>query len=309
MEAFGTILLKVIVIFLLVVVGYLLTKKGLLSERGSTDITNLLVKAVTPCVIVNAFLESKGNVEIKEMGYALAISVIAILISIAVGRMSFRKAPPERKTVLQFSVTFSNVGFMGIPLVQGIVGDKGVVYASFGVMVFNLVAWTYGYRMMNSQAKLKLRTVLLNPGVIGLLIGLPLYFINIEMPIVFTDPVRMLAAINTPLAMIVLGSYVAKLDLHSFISDADVYKAAALRLLVAPSLFLVVMLLLRPEKDLLISGIIQAATPVAANCVLFAVQYNKDTFLASKCVAVSTVLSIITIPLFSLIAQWYTGFY
>lgn len=309
MEAFGTIFLKVIVIFLLAIVGYVLTRSGLLSERGATDISNLLVKAVTPCVIINAFLQSKGNVEVTEMAYALANAIIAISISIIIGRLSFRKAPPERKTVLQFSVTFSNVGFMGLPLVQGIVGDKGVVYASFGVVAFNVISWTYGYRMMNSQAKLKLRTVLLNPGVIGLLIGLPLYFINFDIPSVLTEPVSMLSALNTPLAMIILGSYVAKLSLQSFISDASVYQMAALRLLLAPSLFLAVMMLLRPEKDLLVSGIIQAATPVAANCVLFSVQYKKDTLLASKCVAVTTVLSVITIPIFSVLAQWYTGFY
>lgn len=309
MEAFGAILLKIIVIFLLAAVGYFLTRNGLLSERGSTDITNLLVKVVVPCVIVNAFLASKGNVEIQEMAYALGISIISTVISIIVGRLSFKKEPPERQSVLRFSVTFSNVGFMGVPLVQGIVGEKGVVYASFGVVLFNLVTWTYGYRMMNSQAKLKLRTVLLNPGVIGLLIGLPLYLIDIEVPVLITDPVSMLAALNTPLAMIILGSYVAKLNLHSFVSDTSVYKASILRLLVAPSLFFVIMMLLKPEKDLLISGIIQAATPVAANCVLFAIQYKKDTLLASKCIAVSTVLSIITIPLFSLLAQWYTSFY
>lgn len=109
--------------------------------------------------------------------------------------------------------------------------------------------------------------------------------------------------LNTPLAMLIIGSYIAKVDLHSFVSDMAVYQMAALRLIVAPALFLACLLLLRPEPVLLVTSVIQASAPVAANTVLFAVQYGGDSQLASKTVAVSTVLSILTIPLFTILAQ------
>ena len=99
--------------------------------------------------------------------------------------------------------------------------------------------------------------------------------------------------------MLVIGSYVAKVDLHSFISDLAVYKMAALRLVAAPAVFLLCLIFIRPEEQLLVTSVIQAACPVAANTVLFAVQYKQDSALASKTVAVSTVLSIITIPTFT----------
>ena len=161
MEVLLATLSKVLVIFLLVVVGYFFTKKGMISERGAGDITNILTKACTPCVIINAFIASKGNVELSEMGYALCIAVISLLVSVAIGRLGLRDEGPMRLPVLRFAVTFSNMGFMGVPLVQGIVGPKGVVYASFGIVTFNLLSWTYGYRMMNSSAKMTLRTILL----------------------------------------------------------------------------------------------------------------------------------------------------
>ena len=113
-------------------------------------------------------------------------------------------------------------------------GEKGVVYGSFFIAVFNVICWTYGYRMMNSSAKVSLRTVLFNPGIIGLVIALPLYFLGVELPAVAAEPIGFFSDLNTPLAMLVIGSYIAKVDLHSFVSDLAVYKMAAYRLVLAP---------------------------------------------------------------------------
>ena len=156
---------------------------------------------------------------------------------------------------------------------------------------------------MMGGGKVKLTTLLMNPGIIGLAIGLPIYFLNIRLPELIASPVQMISALNTPLAMIVVGGYIARVKLKEFISDAAVYKMAVLRLFVAPALYLALALLVRPNDTLLMSSVIQAATPVAANCVLFAVQYGGDAELASKSVAVTTALSIITIPLFTVLAQ------
>ena len=126
---------------------------------------------------------------------------------------------------------------------------------------------------------------------------------DLHLPAVIAEPVGFFADLNTPLAMLIIGSYVAKVDLQSFVSDFAVYKMAALRLLVAPALFVVCLLFIRPSQELFVTSVIQAACPVAANTVLFAVQYKRDSALASKTVAVSTVLSIISIPLMTILAQ------
>ena len=302
MDAMLTVVSKVLVMLIMIAVGYLITKKGLLTERGASEITSILIRVVTPCLIIDSFL-SGGDLEPFELLLATAISALAIVLSILLSLPAFRKEPPERRKVLRFATIFSNAGFMGIPLVQGIVGEKGVVYGSFFIAVFNVICWTYGYRMMSGGAKVSLRTVLLNPGIIGLAVGLPLYFLGLQLPAVLAEPVGFFSDLNTPLAMLIIGSYIAKVDLHSFVSDMAVYQMAALRLIVAPALFLACLLLLRPEPVLLVTSVIQASAPVAANTVLFAVQYGGDSQLASKTVAVSTVLSILTIPLFTILAQ------
>lgn len=307
MTAVTAILGKVLVIFILIVVGYSISKYGLLTDPGGKDITAILMKLVVPCVIITAFIDSKGSLSVAEMAAATLIALLATLISLGIAQISFRNAAPERRSVLRFSITFSNVGFMGLPLAQGIVGELGVIYASFGVVVFNIFCWTYGYRMMNSQAKLSLRTVLLNPGVIGLALGLPVYFLNLNVPAVIAEPMGMISQLNTPLAMLVIGSYIAKLDFRSFLADKHLYQVSFLRLIVSPTLFLLLMLLVRRvypiPSALMVTGIIQSAAPSAANCVLFAIQYEKDSILASKIVALTTLISVLTLPLFILIGQ------
>jgi predicted permease len=303
LEAMMVIMGKVAVILILIAVGYAVTKCGWFTERGAAEVTSLLIKIVTPCLIVNSFLGNTGTLQVSEMLLAVVVSAVAIALSLVISLITFRNEPPERKKVLRFAVIFSNAGFMGIPLVESIVGGKGVIYGSFFIVVFNVICWTYGYNMMSGGAKMNLRTVLLNPGMIGLLFGLPIYFFKLQLPALLTEPVGFLSNLNTPLAMLVIGSYIARVDLHSFISDLAVYKMAALRLVAAPAAYLAVLLLIRPEPDLLVSSVIQAAAPVAANTVLFAVEYHQDSELASKTVAVSTVLSIITIPIFTILAQ------
>ena len=298
-----TVISKVGVMLLLILVGYVVSKRGMLTDRGTSEVNTLLLQIVTPCLIVNSFLTSEDSLSAGELLLSVGTSALAIGLSILLSRCFFRKEPEGRKKVLQFAAAFSNSGFMGLPLVEGIVGSKGVMYGSFFIVVFNIFCWTYGFRMMSGGQKMSLKVLLMNPGIIGLVFGLPIYFLDLHLPAVLSEPVGFLAALNTPLAMLVVGSYIAKVELHSFISDLAVYKSAALRLLVAPGIFLGLLLLIRPEPNLFVTSVIQAACPAAANTVLFSVQYKRDSALASKTVAVSTVLSIITIPLLTILAQ------
>ncbi len=303
MDAFLSVILEVAVILILIVIGYFTVKKGMFTKESLGSITSFLLYIVTPCLIVSSFLSAEsGKLDGWTLLLAAVLPALSIVISIALSYLFFRKEPSGRRRVLRFSMIFCNVGFMGIPLVEGIVGSEGVLYGSFFIAVFNIFCWTYGYVMMGG-GKVRLKALLLNPGVIGLVIGLPLYLLDVPVPALFVEPVELISALNTPLAMIVVGGYIAQVKLRAFVSDLAVYKMAVLRLVVAPLLYLALVWLLRPDETLLMSTVIQAATPVAANCVLFAVQYDSDAELASKSVAVSTALSVVTIPLLTVLVQ------
>lgn len=303
MDAFLSVILEVAVILLLIVSGYFTVKKGMFTKESLGSITSFLLYIVTPCLLVSSFLSAEpGKLDGWTMLLAVVLPALSIVISIAVSYLFFRREPLGRRRVLRFSTVFCNVGFMGIPLVEGIVGSEGVLYGSFFIAVFNIFCWTYGYVMMGG-GKVRLKALLLNPGIIGIAIGLPLYLLDVPVPALFVEPVELISALNTPLAMIVVGGYIAQVKLRAFVSDLAVYKMAVLRLVVAPLLYLALVWLLRPDETLLMSTVIQAATPVAANCVLFAVQFGSDAELASKSVAVSTALSVVTIPLLTVLVQ------
>lgn len=303
MDAFLSVILEVAVILILILVGYFTVKKGMFTKESLGSITSFLLYIVTPCLIVSSFLSAEsGKLDGWTLLLAAVLPALSIVISIALSYLFFRKEPSGRRRVLRFSMIFCNVGFMGIPLVEGIVGSEGVLYGSFFIAVFNIFCWTYGYVMMGG-GKVRLKALLLNPGVIGIVIGLPLYLLDVPVPALFVEPVELISALNTPLAMIVVGGYIAQVKLRAFVSDLAVYKMAVLRLVVAPLLYLALVWLLRPDETLLMSTVIQAATPVAANCMLFAVQYDSDAELASKSVAVSTALSVVTIPLLTVLVQ------
>lgn len=303
MDAFLSVILEVAVILILIVVGYFTVKKGMFTKESLGSITSFLLYIVTPCLIVSSFLSAEsGKLDGWTLLLAAVLPALSIVISIALSYLFFRKEPSGRRRVLRFSMIFCNVGFMGIPLVEGIVGSEGVLYGSFFIAVFNIFCWTYGYVMMGG-GKVRLKALLLNPGVIGIVIGLPLYLLDVPVPALIERPIELISALNTPLAMIVVGGYIAQVKLRAFVSDLAVYKMAVLRLVVAPLLYLALVWLLRPDETLLMSTVIQAATPVAANCVLFAVQYDSDAELASKSVAVSTALSVVTIPLLTVLVQ------
>ena len=303
MDAFLSVIREVAVILILIVIGYFTVKKGMFTKESLGSITSFLLYIVTPCLIVSSFLSAEsGKLDGWTLLLAAVLPALSIVISIALSYLFFRREPLGRRRVLRFSTVFCNVGFMGIPLVEGIVGSEGVLYGSFFIAVFNIFCWTYGYVMMGG-GKVRLKALLLNPGVIGIVIGLPLYLLDVPVPALFVEPVELISALNTPLAMIVVGGYIAQVKLRAFVSDLAVYKMAVLRLVVAPLLYLALVWLLRPDETLLMSTVIQAATPVAANCVLFAVQYDSDAELASKSVAVSTALSVVTIPLLTVLVQ------
>ena len=303
MDAFLSVILEVAVILLLILVGYFTVKKGMFTKESLGSITSFLLYIITPCLIVSSFLSAEsGKLDGWTLLLAVVLPALSIVISIAVSYLFFRREPLGRRRVLRFSTVFCNVGFMGIPLVEGIVGSEGVLYGSFFIAVFNIFCWTYGYVMMGG-GKVRLKALLLNPGVIGIAIGLPLYLLDVPVPALIERPIELISALNTPLAMIVVGGYIAQVKLRAFVSDLAVYKMAVLRLVVAPLLYLALVWLLRPDETLLMSTVIQAATPVAANCVLFAVQFGSDAELASKSVAVSTALSVVTIPLLTVLVQ------
>ncbi|MBQ7934812.1 MAG: AEC family transporter, partial [Clostridia bacterium] len=192
---------------------------------------------------------------------------------------------------------YGNVGYMGLPLAQAIAGDIGVFYCSAVVAIFNFFAFTHGIQTMKrSDEKLNPKKLLINPGTIGIAIGLPLFLLKVDLPTVLAAPIHYLGSLNTPLAMLMFGTYLANTDLMEMFRRKENYWVALLKLLVIPLSTIGILWLFGVRGALLVTSAVFAAAPTANNTVMFSAKYGRNTGVASKVCGFTSILAILTMP-------------
>lgn len=296
--AFWTVAQQVLVLFLLVAVGYAGGKAKWFGQGAVRGCTELVLLFATPCVIIQSFQKPFDASMLAGLGAAVLIALGVHAATIVIARLVFWDKDEARRRVLRFGTVFSNAGYMSLPLQQALLGEEGVFYGAAYVAVFNLILWSYGVLEMSGDRKsLSVKKLLLNPGLIGLACGLPIFLLSIQLPEVIAAPVRHLAALNTPLPMIIVGACLAETRLTAIWKDARCYLAAGLRLLVIPLAALAVLLLCGVRGTLLTACVIAASAPCAAATTMFATRYHQDTHLSVNLVSMTTLLSVVTMPL------------
>ena len=230
---------QVCVLFALMAVGYVCRRKGLFSDAFVKGAVNLLLLVVTPCLIVHVFQRPFSRELLTNLGMALVAAFFAHAVGLVFAEMCFRRTDEMRKGIVKFGTVFSNGGFMAIPLEYALLGSEGAFYGAVYVVVFNLLCWTYGLRVMWGHLKdLDRRILFINPGTIGIAVGLPLFLTSTTLPPIVGEPVRYLSDLNTPLAMVVIGYYLADARFASYLRCAPALLASVLRLLVIPAIVL-----------------------------------------------------------------------
>ena len=293
------------ILFILIAVGFVCGKTKLINETGSKAMTEIVLHFVTPCVIINAFQrEFDVNMLIKLVVSAVC-SALILLFSIIVAQLLFKKHNPDKASVYKFATVFSNCGFMSLPLQQALLGDEGVFFGATFVAMFNIYIWSYGLITMKGKSeKGATFKVLLNPGIIGTTIGIVLFLCSVTLPSIVAQPVGYMAALNTPVPMLIIGFYLSKADLRKAFTDVWSYVSMGLRLVVLPLVTLFVLLLCGIDGVLLVSLIISVASPVAAMTTMMSAKYGRDTELSVSIVSASTLLSLVTMPLVVGLSQY-----
>ena len=296
LENLVTVGTQVLILFAMIAIGYVLSKTKLVDEKGVGGMTNTLLWAVTPCLIIETFSRSFD----KQLALSLGMFALAALLGTALAALLstllFRRYG-KQSAIMTFTGTFSNCGFMGLPLAQALFGAEGVMFASIFVVIFNVSQWTYGYALLSGGISLK--RMLLNPGLFGLVAGLPLFFFSVTLPAPVMQVIGSVADINTPLAMIVIGCHLARTNLLKALTDKRVYAVSGVRLLLAPALsVLLTWLIPIPYLNAVACSVlcIELAAPCAATSVLIGTLCGHDGELPSRCVAVSTLASVVTLP-------------
>jgi predicted permease len=300
---------QVAIMFGLMAVGWVAYRAKWLGTEALRGLTNLLLFLVAPAVTIQAFQRPFDAGRLRTIGIVFVVDLVAFAITIAVARaiMNRRLVPDHAMRVaLQFGTVYSNAGFIGIPLTQALLGSDGVFYAVTYIAAYTVYVWTHGISLFGHEhvrASMKLRRVLLNPGIISILIALPLYILSVHIPSPASDVVGYLAAMNTPLSMIVVGVNLAALSLRSIFSDKFVWLGTLARNIIIPALFIVLLGLLPIDPVARMAILISVSTPVGAFLVIFSVRHDQDTQFATRLLCLSTLLCVITLPVALVVAS------
>lgn len=312
MNALLTVIAKLITLFIYVLIGYIIRQRRIVSSEFCDGISRFLMTIILPCMIISTFQTSYTPDKLIRAGMVFGVSLIIFGASILIGYLTYYLFHIEKsaKGIWIYAVTFPNHAFMGWPVMSAVFGGEAVFYATFANMAFSVYAYTFGVWLMQTTGNRAsstdknqhvIRDNLFTPINAGILIGLILFFTQYQIPSPIDTAIDSIGGMTTPLAMIYVGTILAKSPLKDVIRDRRVYLCSLVRLIIIP---LLVLICARPFiTDTLIYGVlvIGHAMPVAGYCAIYAGAYDNDTLLASKMISVSTLLSVISIPLISLL--------
>lgn len=270
-----TILNQVLIIFLLIIVGFITARRGYVTREVKRGMVEILVNLSIPAMVIVS-LDTDLSVEtLKNGAIVLIFSLLAHLVSVILGHLIYRKRPVETRNIFSFSMVFTNCAFMGYPLLESIFGTIGVFYTSLYVLAFNIFLWTYGVILFTGQKDTrKLMKSLVNPGTISVLIGLILLLTPLTSPFVITKVLGYMGSLTTPLAMIVIGSMLAEVRLLDMLKGKTIYIFSVLRLILIPAAAFAVMSAFKLDPQVIAICTTLVGLPAASNVVLFAEKFK-----------------------------------
>ena len=298
LDNFITVGTQVLELFILIAVGFLCGKIRMLNDKTAKSITDIVLYIVCPCVIVENFIRSFDPAMLGGLLTSAAAALCIHIISIVIAMLIFHDKIPERNRVYRFALIFSNCGYMSLPMQQAILGSDGVFFGAVYIVVFNIVMWTFGVWLSSGDKKsLSVKKIVLNPCIIGMLIGFIIFLTSLPVPEIIAKPISFLANLNTPLPMMIVGYYLSKSKILDAFKDGKSFICVLFRLIAVPLLAFGGMMLCGIRDTVLITCVIAASAPVAAATTMFAAKFDNDAELSVNLVTLSTLLSVITMPL------------
>ena len=304
-ESFLTVGRQIITLYLLMAVGYVLGKLKLIDDHGAASMSTLVMYIVSPCMLLVAFQRPIEQDTLHNFYVVVAVSLLLHVAFIVLSRLMIHDTDRHRRNLLLFAAVFSNCGFMGYPVMTSLIGTIGVFYGSAYNVIFTVLSWTYGiYAITGDKTQLKLRPLLLNPGVISIVLAMALFLLQITLPEIVMVPITYLSDLNTPLPMVVVGYQLSHADFRAALRGINSWISMLLRLVAFPLLALGVCLALGLDSRLTVITVIAASAPPAALMSMFSAKFKLDTALASSMVSVQTAFSALTMPLMVSLANY-----
>ncbi len=299
------VLKQLVIMIIITLAGYIFARIAKVIDDQQKFMSRLLLYFINPFLVLNSFNMEFSWLKFRQLWFAAFIALILHGVMILLGFLS------SKEKIDRVAVAFTNCGFVGIPLIRGVFGDEGVFYLMGYLIIFNVLIWTYGYYQMSGTTNLK--KVITNPNIIAVTIGLVLFCLPFELPELVRKPIVMIADINTPMAMLLLGILFARFEFdRAYI--ARVIKTTVFRLVVTSLCNLVVIIVvyklcinMQDIKMMLFAIYICSMCPVATTIPGLSVVFDHDKSFASLIVTITSMFCILTIPTFVALGEWVVG--
>ena len=289
-------------LFILLFLGYFLYKIHIIDNTFNNNLYKLVLYVTIPCMVVGNSLSITKYASLSTVGYVFLIAIATFLLLPVAGYVIAKilKVPKQDMGLYVFMTTFSNIGFIGFPVMKSIFGNASIFYTTVFNMVFNMSVYTYGLYIINMGSDAKIDVTwqkILSPATYSCLFALIIYLAHIHLPHIITHTLTTVGDITTPLAMMIIGATLARIPFKTVFDELRLYPYTILKQLVLP--IIAYYLLSSFIKDPLILGVtlICIAMPVGNSAVLFTNLYGGNNELAAKSVFITTIISIITIPI------------
>ena len=307
MENAKIIGMRVLIMSIILVIGAIAYKTKVISKEGTKQLSAVELKLVNPMLIFMSYQQDFNSELLKGLLWSFLLSAGSFAVMIPLSMFLKRKGK-ENWSVERFSCIYSNCGFMGIPLIRGLYGDEGVLYLTAYITVFNLLVFTHGYMMMKEDTDLSAFVkALKSPTIISVIVGVICYVTKLRLtgiPAVggvIAEALQFVADMNTPLAMIIAGATAAQSDLLRSLKDLGTMTTAFYKLILVPAAVVLLMSLVPHAIPLMprLTVCIACACPAATTGTMFALLFDKNAKHCSEIFAITTVLSMLTLPLVS----------
>lgn len=291
---------QILIMFIILVIGAFCYLKGLITKEGTRQLSAVELQLVNPLLIFMSYQKEYNSKLLNGLLWSFVLSAISFAVMILLSYV-FVSKNRENKEIERFATVYSNCGFIGIPLINGIYGSDGVLYLTAYVTFFNLLVWTHGYMTMKGERDFSsFLKALKSPSVIAVFLGLICYLTNIRLPDVPASAMQYISDMNTPLAMLIAGATAAQTNILKAMKKPSVYLVSSLKLLIFPVCAFAVCRFLGAPRIVLMTVTIAAACPVATTGTMFAIQMDKKPELCSEFFTITTLLSALTLPLITI---------
>lgn len=293
---------QMMIFFFFMVIGFYLGKKQILDEPTSKHISWIVIHVANPAMILSGVMGGGSRLSGRDLLLTVGIAVGMFSVLIIIGVIVTKILPLEKedKGIYRMMFVFANIGFMGFPIISAVYGKAALINATIYLLPFNLLIYTYGILCLRSESGFQVKDVMksvCNIGVIASILAIVLYFSSIAMPSPIVQAVDMLSNLTGPLSMLVIGASFVELSWRDLFSDGKLIVFTLIRLLLIPVIGILIVKAI--TDNVIINQVfgIMITAPIASMCVMMAKQYTKNDTTASKGVALSTLLAMVSIPL------------